>query len=356
MEFPEGFTLITGLRELPDGRVLVLESCEAVVKLVDFKLGRVTLVGAVGSGPGEYRRAVDLWPFRGDSSIVLDAGSLRYLVIDPAGKPVRTFPAPPTITSRAAGRYAIGTPFTVRGTDHLGRLYARQGGTVATPKGYVIDDSLPILRFDPYSKRYDTAASYRPPGPTGLVKNVGASGPFPAVVAWAVDADGRIAIVHPGDYHVDFVGPDGVKTSAPPIPWKAIPLSKALQAEWRKGDPACRLPPTRKELQQIETPRGPMTIQLNPPSEPKSWPAILPPFPRFAASFAPDGMLWVLRQSVASDSTRYDLIDASGRLVRRVVLAPRSRLAGFGARYVYVLRFDKDDVQHLQVFAHLPKS
>jgi len=46
---------------------------------------------------------------------------------------------------------------------------------------------------------------------------------------------------------------------------------------------------------------------------------------------------------------RHDVFDAAGRVVERVVLAPGSRVVGFGRGTVYVARSDEDDLQHLEL-------
>src|SRR5688572_7338987 len=168
-EFPEGFTSLTAVRELPDGRVMLLERCESIVVLLDFTGRRFTQVARTGAGPGEYVRAAALWALPGDSSAIYDRANLRFLVIDPTGKPERLFPAPQSLATRV-GRFAVEAPFTVRGTDGRGRFYARQSGRRATAKGIVQDDSVPVERWDPSSGKRDTVGFYRV-FRSGLVKD-----------------------------------------------------------------------------------------------------------------------------------------------------------------------------------------
>jgi hypothetical protein len=58
----------------------------------------------------------------------------------------------------------------------------------------------------------------------------------------------------------------------------------------------------------------------------------------------------VLRAGAANALPAYDLIDHSGRLTKRVTLAQRSRVIGFSTSWIYVVRRDEDDVEHLQRF------
>ena len=52
--FPEPFTQIASIRELRDGRVLILDRRDRIVLAVDFHTGKSTTVGREGTGPGEY--------------------------------------------------------------------------------------------------------------------------------------------------------------------------------------------------------------------------------------------------------------------------------------------------------------
>lgn len=47
----------------------------------------------------------------------------------------------------------------------------------------------------------------------------------------------------------------------------------------------------------------------------------------------------------------YDMVDAHGRLERRVVLPRATHLLGFGKSTVYLIRTDDDDLQWLQRYA-----
>jgi hypothetical protein len=67
---PEEFTSIAGVRELADGRVLVSDSRETRVMVLDFATGTAEPVGRTGSGPGEYRRAARLYALRADSTVM----------------------------------------------------------------------------------------------------------------------------------------------------------------------------------------------------------------------------------------------------------------------------------------------
>ena len=86
--------------------------------------------------------------------------------------------------------------------------------------------------------------------------------------------------------------------------------------------------------------------------EPTEWPEYKPPFGQAALEVAPNGELWVARLRAAADEAPlYDVLDATGVLRYRVELPKNSRLAGLGARHIYVVRIDEDDLEYLQRYA-----
>ena len=66
-ELAHPFTSVAGVRELGDGRVIVLDSRDFVVDVADFTADTVRQVGSNGDGPGEYRWPVELFALPGDS-------------------------------------------------------------------------------------------------------------------------------------------------------------------------------------------------------------------------------------------------------------------------------------------------
>jgi hypothetical protein len=69
------------------------------------------------------------------------------------------------------------------------------------------------------------------------------------------------------------------------------------------------------------------------------------------AAFAiPDGRLLIERFAEPQQAIvrRYDVVDRRGAVVARVELPPNERVVGFGARSVYTLRTDANDLQHVE--------
>ena len=90
-EHSEPFSQIAAIRELKDGRLLVVDSRDKLVQLVDLTAKTATKVGREGSGPGEYGLPTQLFALPGDSSVIFDPLNQRYLMVHPDGKPGASF-------------------------------------------------------------------------------------------------------------------------------------------------------------------------------------------------------------------------------------------------------------------------
>jgi hypothetical protein len=348
-EFPEGYANLRAMVELPNDRLMVLEFCERVVKLLDFGTGEETQVSRTGSGPGEYRSPVSLFMVAGDSAILYDAGNSRYLVIGPDAKPVRSFPRLPTQTETRGNAVIMTGAFNVAGSDRNGWLYAREGGIRPGANGMERMDSVAVERWHFSSGRRDTVAFFRllgKPGPMEMRPTPPT--PFETGTQWAVAPDGRVALVHPQDYRVDFVSPAGVRTNGRPIGFTPIRVTDGHKADWLESrQPPCGTGPMTFTGADGKT----ISARAMAPTPPTEWPEVLPPFLSGEVAFGPDGMLWIKRTMAAGEPPTFDVIDPAGRVVQRVVLAPRSKLLGFGKSSLYVLRIDEDDLQYVQRYA-----
>ncbi|HEV8363436.1 MAG TPA: hypothetical protein VGQ52_07945 [Gemmatimonadaceae bacterium] len=365
-EFADPFTQIAAVRELKDGRVLVIDTRDKIVQLVDLKTGSATKVGREGQGPGEYSLPMSIVALPGDSSAVFDPLNQRYLVIGPDGKPLGFFSSRPDNdddSRDAAARPGGGRPFggfsmnPPRGTDRSGNIYLSGPPMKFGPDGPVPLDSAPLQRFDRVKKSLQTVGYIKVPkgntqvsGSAGRMNvRMGGANPFAARDDWAVAADGRIAVIHADDYHVEWIAPNGHRTAGPATPYNKTKLTNAHKAWWQENQRR------RGTGLMITNNNGKMSASTapppsGPPEERDDWPEYLPPFlGNGAAQVAPNGQLWVLQASASDDVVpTYDIFDAAGKLTARVQLAKRSRVVGFGNNTVYVVRSDEDDLQYLQ--------
>ena len=77
---PAEFSSIAMIRELGDGRVIVLDTTEKRLLVADFRDGTVKPLGRTGDGPEEYRRPNALFPLPNDSTLLTDASARRWIL------------------------------------------------------------------------------------------------------------------------------------------------------------------------------------------------------------------------------------------------------------------------------------
>ena len=314
------FSSIDGIRELRDGRVLIVVARDRVVQLADFVSNTVEQVGRTGSGPGEYRAPIGVFGAPGDSSIVFDGGQSRLLFVDPEGRLGQS----QVVTGVGASSGMI-SRFVPRQGDARGHLFATESAIRITAQGESLADSVPINRWE----RHGTAVR-----PVGYVRvrsledrggALGGPSAIPFVVGdqWAVALDGRVAIVRWDTYRVELVDPNGRRTTGPPVAVEPIRVTPAIRAEWRAQQPS--------------------TVP-----EPARWPEYLPPFPPLPARFAPSGALWVRRHVPAGALPLYDVFDEAARRVYQVRLDAPGEVVGFGRNHVFIARTDEDGLRYLR--------
>src|SRR5688500_8332604 len=192
------FTQLRGVRELPDGRLLVSDRLEPALYVVDLRTGRATRIGREGSGPEEYRMPSTLLPLPGDSTLLADEGNARFMIIGPDLKVHRSMP-----TQRPGLVYS---PWP-RATDRQGRLYFQVPAWASGPEG-IEDDSVHVARLDLRTGKLDTLARARRPTEPRVKYGLPYVGFAPQDV-WQATPEGRIALVRSRDYHVEWREPGG---------------------------------------------------------------------------------------------------------------------------------------------------
>jgi hypothetical protein len=355
--FPEPFTAIRGVREMPDGRALVSDLRDKLVMLVDFSSGSAERIGREGQGPQEYALPGTLFPLPRGETLLQDLGNRRFLTIRADGSVGGTLSPPPPPAHASDGARPGGFGLVValleaHGVDAMGRLYF-QG--IPAPTGETSPDSLPIMRWDRAGTAIDTIAwipvteDMRPrvtrQGSNAFMMRIGSNRAWPRQLQWVVAPDGRIAMVSPEPYRVTWLGPRGA-TEGPVVPYQPIEVTEAEKRAYREQ--MARVTPIMMAFGDGGRRAAPPPPRPN--TEEPEWPETLPPFSgRDAVLLTPEGEVWVQRLHRASDPTpRYDVFDSAGRLTGQVTLPPRSRVVGFGKGTVYVVRMDEDDLQYLE--------
>ena len=132
----EEFSDIRGVRELRDGRLLVSDYIDQRVVLVDLRDGMVEDCLTEGIGPQDVRLAGRLIPMPGDSTLLVDIGNSRLMVLDPTGTPRRV------ISGERPG--VMGT----RGVSADGSFYFSIPGW-AEQANALPNDSVRVVRWNP---------------------------------------------------------------------------------------------------------------------------------------------------------------------------------------------------------------
>lgn len=339
---PEVFSFVRGVRELRDGRLLVADWIEQRVVVLDFAGGSADDVVTEGGGPDEVRLPSGLVPFRGDSTLLVDQGNTRLLVLAPDGRVART------IAAEAPGR--MGTRGVTADGAFLHAIPSWAEGPSALP-----DDSVRIVRWDPRTDRSTPVAVVqgtrwrkdRSPAMTPRLPMVG----FASQDAWMVSPAGEVVIVRASPYRVEVIGVGGRRRIGPALPVTPRPVTAAdklrFVRDFAAGSPVsgrgpgggmgrAPMPSARELAQQVET---------------AEWATHHPPFDASGVFAAPGGRTWVARPAFPGEPVRYDVFDADGRRVQQVELGARRRVVHVGARGVYVVAETEDGEQTIERFA-----
>jgi len=318
--YPEPFSYLSGVRELSDGTILAADPTSQVLLRLDLEAGTADTLGREGAGPQEYDGPDCVFPLPGDSTLLVDQGNGRLIVIDPQG----TFVSwTPMASSNEEGRLRIVRP---RFVDAGGNIYA----TAPYWQDRVPDTSA-IHRVDrtkwdetPVAWIWHPERVWRPKDDKQVI--------LAAVDGWAVGDDGRLVVVRANGYSVDWYLPDGRVIRGPPNDVDSYPLRRAdmeAAAETVNANTIRTVTTgSATEITSMSSTRG------LPASERRGiddfdWPSTLPTFGR-GTIVSPQGEAWVARMMPAGELARYDVFDESGNRVGFIELPPGSKIIGFG--------------------------
>ena len=344
---PYEFSLIRGLRELPDGRVLVSDWIEETVAVADFRTGSVRPIGRKGSGPMEYRLPGTLLALPGDSTLLLDEGNARFAVIGPDLRIARSY---------SSNRPAAGHSIYPRAVDRQGRIYfTLPRWADRTPPG---GDSAVIARWTPAGDRIERLATVlgsarrkntQVPGHPNIM--------FSPQDGWQADADGRIVVVRSDRYRVETRAPDGRTTTGPATSHTPLRTTRRDRTDFvarflnsspvsGRGEGASglgQLPAAMKSREAIEA-----------MVETQEFAPVRPAFTDRGPWLAPDGVLWVERSVPSGAPPLYDRFDRNGVRRTPVTLPAGRRLIAVGTRGIYVSAVDADGIETLERYAVRP--
>ena len=338
-------------RPLSDGRVLVgvfaygtpADLGRRRVKLFDSTLQSYKLIFDSTSMPQLIR-------YFGDTTLALDQSSRSMIVLDAEGKTVRTMAIPKQQDFSGLVGF-IRTAWI----DPKGRLVYQgtlQRPPIASPvlrQLPFLPDSAPIVRGDFDTRKVDTIAMVKivKPGMLEVKETVGSVSvrafvdPTSTADEWAMLPDGTIAIVRERDYHIDWIAPDGTRTSTPKMPfdWKRVTddRKRAIVDSLKATVDTLRV---QNQPATIQTPEGPVRLSVD------FQPLPIDKLPDYEAPIGPgsvradlEGNLWIVPSisAAAKGGLLYDVVNRKGEIFERVQFPPGVALVGFGPRGVVYL-------------------
>lgn len=355
--FPEAFSTIYGLLELPNGDVLVADGLgQALVKL-SMGAGTADTIGRTGAGPEEYRQPDGIFPLPGDSILLVDLGNSRLTALGPDFEFGETWPIAQGSMGMGGGSMTMRIP---RGVDANGRVYFQ--GRKAMRPGSPMPDSAFILRWDRGTDAVDTLGQVKEEertmsssgGPNN--QNVSISPvPMSPQDGWAVGPDGSVAAVRSAGYYVEWIRPDGPAVTGPTNDVRSSPV--------RRADKVAYVERMQRNSLGVEVMNvnGSMSMTFRrgmrqgdseePNIDGLDWPDALPAFQASGVRVASNGDVWVERYVPADAAPVFDVFDESATLVRRVVLPEGRSVVGFGEGSVYLARADEYDLQWLEKYS-----
>jgi len=149
--------------------------------------------------------------------------------------------------------------------------------------------------------------------------------------------------------------------------WIAVVRLRPYRVDWRKPNGewlygaalpayAPRAPMLRDKCAAISQLAGRMFACE--PAAFNGWPDVVPPFAQMGRRVIPmlladaEGNLVIERLRTADAKThQYDVVDRRSRIIRSISLATSDAIIGFGARHVYVVHTDADDLKAIRKHA-----
>ncbi len=337
------FSRIGGVAELADGRVVIVDSRDALVYIGNAQGGGSAQLGRTGDGPEEYRRPFSL--VRAPSDTILIYSQNRLIRLAPSGKLVGTIPFTP-----AALGGNVGPP---RGVDRAGWVYWDRVVIRDPDTGEIKrQQQYEIVRFKPGSDKVEVVATAGDHAPE-LHGNK--YHPFAQRDAWILEPDGTIRVARARSYTIDALRGETVASSSAPVPFQPIAVTNADREAYRldraknpngmsfggRGTPAdgAVTPERMKEMREAY------------PDE--MFPRTKPPFVADGLLRSPGGQLWVIRSpaTAAIQSGQVDVLDAAGKRIREITLPEGRRLVGLDRGGIYLAREDDDGLQFLERYA-----
>ena len=351
--YPEPFSYLSGVRELPDGRLLAADPLSQVILRVNMATGVADTLGRVGGGPGEYQQPDQVFPLPGDSTLLVDLGRTYLTVLGPDG----TFHDGMSMALPADdGPMAIIMPEDVDASG--GIYYQGMGGFGQGPS-----DSASINRYDRSSSSSETVATLWRTEPTITRSGGNVRMSLPRMVPnddWAVAPDGRMAVIRANGYTVEWHLPDGQVVMGPETPYEVQTISYADKEADLENSSSAGL-----SISIMSSGSGAAEMQMSrggsrgggdgPTVEEQEWGETFPPFREGRSVASPSNEVWVERWLPVGEASRMDVFGPDAVFKGSVIIPEDSQLIGFGQGpggegVAYFVRTDAFDLQWLEKY------
>lgn len=356
----EKLPVLPVVRPLSDGHVILLQGRRVLLFDADLKSSTVAMDSTVLTSGPLTGLPPTIVPGLADTTYVLDMGSASLLTIEPSGKMGRMMALPRAGDASLLQSFAsITSQFDPKGRLVYRGFFPRPPSTMVNGRIELpaAPDTFPIVRADFDSRTADTLAVVRVPSSsrrtTAMVDGRAVSKstiyPFPIVDVWTMLPDGTIAILRGADYHLDWVGPDGARSSTPKMPfdWRRITDDEkahiidsvtVVQARSRERMDSMLKAQNLDRASNSITSSSIYNVDVAPSS---ALPDYYPSVRDGAMRADPDGNLWILpttSSAAQGGGLLYDIVNRKGEVFERVQLPPRCSLAGLGkGRAVYLM-------------------
>lgn len=351
--YGEPLSFLQTVREMSDGRVLLADPLEQRLFFLDMATGMSQPVGREGGGPMEYRQPDSVWPFGGDTSLMVDLGNSRLTEVSGDGTFGDTYPL--AIWPAGDGPGVSPIMLLPQGVDEQGNVYV----TARQPlrPGDDPPDSAFVVRVNLASATADTIGSVKTPD---LVVSRQGGGnvsmeqiPLSAADAWGVAPDGRVVIARAGDYHVEWHALDGSTVRGAPVGFDPVRIGTAEKEAWASEASGAGI---RIGISVDGSGARSMSMSRGggggdgPDLSRYQWPDRMAPFAGGRINVDSRGQAWVRRNTPAGDPAVYDVFGPDGNRVGSVTMDAGQRVVGFGEGTVYVTHRDEYDLVYLEKY------
>ena len=336
----EPFSFVRGVRELSNGRLIVVDWIENRVVIADLVANNVRRLMREGPGPQEVRLPSGLVRLRGDTTLLYDDGNNRSHVLAPDGHSVRV------ILADIPGRGGI------RGVDATGAFLYGISSWSEGPKA-LPDDSVRIVRWDARTQAEPAVVAvvqgtrYRKDRSPALQPRLPMVG-FASQDSWVVAPNGSLVIVRATPYRVEVRAPGRAPVIGPSYTTVTRTVTmddkKRFIREFSDGSPVSGRGPNGgmgrgPQIDDAEVTRMAGTAE---------WAERFPPFDASAVLAGADGRTWVGAPRLPDTAPRYDVFDQSGKRVLQLELRTGRRIVHVGSRGVYAVVENDDGVQTIE--------